>query len=60
MASHELGEMRNVCDEILVLDEGQVITKAEPQQAIEQYYDLMRKRTAEREEELSAGGIQNH
>jgi lipopolysaccharide transport system ATP-binding protein len=46
--SHDLDQIRSLCDEVLVLERGSVAIQSEPVSAIEYYHDLMRKRTESR------------
>jgi lipopolysaccharide transport system ATP-binding protein len=53
LTSHSADQIRNLCDEVLVLEEGQVVMQDEPGSAIRCYEDLMRQRTEKRASELS-------
>lgn len=52
LVSHDLAQVRNLCDEVLVLEEGRLVMKADPEAAIACYHDLMRQRTAQRMADL--------
>ncbi|MEW6570511.1 MAG: ABC transporter ATP-binding protein [Nitrospirota bacterium] len=56
LASHDLEQVRLLCDEVLVLEEGQVVIQGEPERAISCYHDLMRQRTEKRAEKLYGKG----
>lgn len=51
--SHELDQIRVMCDEVLVLEDGRVAFHAEPESAIEHYQVLLRQRTEKRTAQLS-------
>jgi len=53
LTSHSADQIRNLCDEVLVLEEGQVVMQDEPESAIRCYDDLMRQRTEKRASEIS-------
>jgi lipopolysaccharide transport system ATP-binding protein len=53
LTSHSAEQIRNLCDEVLVLEEGQLVMQGEPESAIRCYDDLMRERTEKRASELS-------
>lgn len=55
LVSHDTEQIRRLCDEVLVLEEGQVATQGDPENAIRCYNDLMRKRTERRAAQLSGG-----
>ena len=52
LVSHDLDQIKNFCDEVVVLEEGQVIIQADPTTAISCYHDLMRHRTEKRKKML--------
>ena len=52
LTSHWIDQIRALCDEILVLEEGQVVMQGPPNQAIAHYDDLMRQRTERRAEQI--------
>ena len=53
LTSHSSDQIRGLCDEVLVLEEGQVVIQAEPESAIRCYEDLMRARTEKRASEIA-------
>jgi len=53
LTSHSADQIRSLCDEVLVLEEGQVVMQDEPESAIRCYEDLMRQRTEKRASEIS-------
>ncbi|MDH4231472.1 MAG: polysaccharide ABC transporter ATP-binding protein, partial [Nitrospirota bacterium] len=55
LVSHDLEQIRSLCDEVLVLDEGRLVMQGEPESALQCYHDLMRQRTEKRAAELSDG-----
>jgi len=57
LVSHDMGQIQNLCDEVLVLEEGQVALQDEPQSAVKCYHDLLRRRSEKRAERLSTQGI---
>jgi lipopolysaccharide transport system ATP-binding protein len=52
IVSHDLDQIRHLCDEVLVLEEGRVATQGDPESAIGCYHDLMRRRTERRATQL--------
>jgi len=54
IVSHDLEQVRAICDEVLVLEEGRVAMQGDPEDAINCYVDLMRQRTERRGAELGA------
>lgn len=58
LTSHDSEQIRNLCDEVLVLEEGRVVMQGEPESAIQCYNDLMRQRTEKRAAQLSGGAMQ--
>jgi lipopolysaccharide transport system ATP-binding protein len=53
LTSHSTEQIRALCDEVLVLDEGRVVMQGDPDHAIQIYNDLMRQRTERRSAQLS-------
>lgn len=60
LTSHDSAQIRSLCDEVLVLEEGQVVMEGDPKSAILCYNDLMRQRTEKRAAQLSGGIIQHN
>jgi lipopolysaccharide transport system ATP-binding protein len=58
LVSHDIQQVRSMCDEVLVLEQGRLVMREEPESAINCYLDLMRQRTERRAAEL-AGEIQH-
>ena len=58
LTSHDSAQIRSFCDEVLVLEEGRVVLKGDPESAIHCYDDLMRQRTEKRATQLSGGTTQ--
>ncbi len=58
LTSHDTGQIRNLCDEVLVLEQGRVAMQGDPESAIQCYNDLMRQRTEKRAALLSNGATQ--
>jgi lipopolysaccharide transport system ATP-binding protein len=52
LVSHSMEEVKALCDEVLVLEEGQVAIHADPETAINHYHDLMRLRTEKKRKDL--------
>ena len=48
LTSHVPHQIRTLCDEVLVLEEGQVVMQSDPESALRCYEDLMRQRTERR------------
>ena len=48
LTSHSIEQIRNLCDEVLVLEDGQLVMQGDPELAIACYTDLMRLRTERR------------
>jgi lipopolysaccharide transport system ATP-binding protein len=48
LTSHVPNQIRSLCDEVLVLEEGQVVMQGDPEAALRCYEDLMRQRTERR------------
>jgi lipopolysaccharide transport system ATP-binding protein len=59
LVSHSIDQIRSLCDEALVLEEGRIATQGDPKSAIECYDDLMRQRSERRAAQLSGGSIPN-
>lgn len=57
ITSHDSAQIRYLCDEVLVLEEGRVAMIGDPESAIQCYNDLMRQRTEKRAAQLSGGVI---
>ena len=55
VTSHDAQQMQSLCDQVLVLEDGQVMMHGDPQNAISCYHDLMRQRTNKRIAQLSGG-----
>ena len=53
LASHDLDQVKNLCDEVIVLEDGRVIMQGEPESAVRCYHELMRQRTEKRSAQLS-------
>lgn len=53
LVSHDLEQVRFLCDEVLVLEEGRMIMQGDPEKAISCYHDLMRQRTERRSARVS-------
>ena len=50
LTSHVPDQVHSLCDEVLVLDEGQFVMQGDPASALRYYDDLMRQRTERRSE----------
>jgi lipopolysaccharide transport system ATP-binding protein len=55
LASHDLDQVKYLCDEVIVLEDGLVAVQSDPENAIQCYHDLMRKRTERRAAMISDG-----
>lgn len=55
LVSHNTDQIRSLCDEVLVLEEGRIATQGDPKNAIECYNDLMRQRSERRAAQLLGG-----
>jgi lipopolysaccharide transport system ATP-binding protein len=55
LTSHVSHQVRSLCDEVLVLEEGRVVTHADPDSALRCYDDLMRQRTEQRAAQVFGG-----
>jgi lipopolysaccharide transport system ATP-binding protein len=56
LVSHNMDQVRSLCDEALVLEEGRVVTQSAPEKAITCFNDLMRKRSERRAALISDKG----
>jgi lipopolysaccharide transport system ATP-binding protein len=54
LTSHSVDQIRSLCDDVLVLEEGRVAIQGDPAHAIDYYFHLMRQRTERRAAELGA------
>ena len=52
IVSHDLDQIRASCDEVLVLEEGRILMRGDPESAIRSYYDVMRQRTEKRQAQI--------
>jgi len=52
LASHAGDQIRALCDEVLLLDEGRMVLKADPEHALLRYEQIMAERTSRRIESL--------
>jgi lipopolysaccharide transport system ATP-binding protein len=52
VTSHDSDQIRTLCDEVLVLEEGKAVMQGGPEHAIRFYNDLMRQRTEKRTAQL--------
>jgi lipopolysaccharide transport system ATP-binding protein len=48
LTSHNAEQIKTLCDDVLVLEEGRVVAQGDPKTALTCYYDLMRQRTEKR------------
>lgn len=55
VTSHDAQQIQSLCDEVLVLEDGQVMMQGDPKSALSCYHDLMRLRTDKRIAQLSGG-----
>lgn len=55
LTSHDTAQIRSLCNEVLVLEEGRVAMQGDPEGAIQCYEDLMRQRTEKRAAQISGG-----
>jgi len=53
ITSHDTDQIKNLCDEILVLEDGKVVTIDIPDKAIKCYHDIMVRRTERRAKEIA-------
>jgi ABC-type polysaccharide/polyol phosphate transport system ATPase subunit len=52
LTSHDTTQIQNLCDEVIVLEEGRLVIQDSPERAIQCYNDLMRQRTENRAAQL--------
>jgi lipopolysaccharide transport system ATP-binding protein len=52
IVSHDLDQIRASCDEVMVLEEGRIVARGDPESAIRSYYDVMRQRTEKRQAQI--------
>ncbi len=57
LTSHDTTQIRSLCNEVLVLEEGRVVMQGDPESAVKCYNDLMRQRTEKRAAQLSGGTV---
>lgn len=57
LVSHDTEQVQHLCDKVLVLEEGRVVTQAEPKSAVACYNDLMGQRSARLAAQLSERGV---
>lgn len=57
LTSHDLEQVRSLCDEVIVLEEGEIAYRGAPEHAVRYYHELMRKRTERRAAEASSAGM---
>jgi lipopolysaccharide transport system ATP-binding protein len=50
LVSHDLEQVRSICNEALVLEEGRIVMHTDPNTAIDCYHELLEKRTQKRKE----------
>lgn len=55
LTSHDTMQIQNLCNEVLVLEEGRLVIQDSPERAIQVYNDLMRQRTENRAAQLTGG-----
>ena len=53
LTSHSTEQIRQFCDEVLVLEEGRAVLQSDPESAIKCYTDLMRQRTVRRSAQIN-------
>lgn len=53
VTSHNAEQIKMLCTEVLVLDEGRVVLQSDPESALNCYHDLMRQRTEKRVQQVS-------
>ena len=54
LTSHDLEQVRSLCDEVIVLEEGAIAYRGDPENAVHYYHELMRQRTEKRAAETSS------
>jgi lipopolysaccharide transport system ATP-binding protein len=59
LVSHNTDQIRRLCDEVLVMEQGRVVTHCDSDAAILCYNDLMRQRSEKRAAQISAKGLPN-
>lgn len=59
ITSHDTDQIKRICNELVLLDEGQLVMKGKPDDAIDFYHELMQRRTAQRASILAAKGIES-
>jgi lipopolysaccharide transport system ATP-binding protein len=60
LVSHNTDQIRSLCDEVVVLEEGELEVQTDPESAMKCYNDLMRLRTERRSAQLPEGGTDIH
>lgn len=60
LTSHDSAQIRSLCNEVLVLEEGRVVMHGDPESAIQCYNDLMRQRTEKRTAQVFGGAVQHN
>lgn len=55
LTSHDTDQIRHFCDEVLVLEEGHLDLKADPETAVRRYHELIQRRTERRAARLGGG-----
>ena len=60
LTSHDTAQIRSLCNEVLVLEEGRIAMQGDPESAIQCYDDLMRQRTEKRAAQLAGGVTQSN
>lgn len=58
LTSHDLDQVRSLCDEVIVLEEGAIAYRGDPENAVHRYHELMRQRTERRAAEATSPGMQ--
>jgi lipopolysaccharide transport system ATP-binding protein len=53
ITSHNPEEIQSLCDEVVVLEEGQIVMQGDPKRALASYHDLLRQRTEARAANLA-------
>ena len=48
LASHSMEQMKNMCDEVIVMEEGRIAFRSSPEKAVEYYLNFMSNRTEKR------------
>jgi lipopolysaccharide transport system ATP-binding protein len=52
IVSHDLDQIRASCDEVLVLEEGRIVMRGDPESAIRAYHDVLRQRSEKRQAQI--------